>query len=368
VTTEVRLQRWVGTGATLICLGVVPAFGYGTIPSPDVVPVIRMQVIVTASPLDDFVRNIGGDKVQVSTLAPAVPRPKGEDLSPGQVAELNNARLFVSGLGSGYWRADLSESVTNPDLIVVYVPTNPSKADVVNPPVIQGIFPDGFTWKLTRDKKWLEVEGVSFSVPALDIQSRTCPGEICRVWKAIKVQMADSGGAYQASNSNVWLDLLLARRQVEAITVALVQADPDNIDFYTRNSASYVEQLDALAEKMESLTATFGNKDFMSLDPQWACFADRFGMTLSTVIEVGSGSEINRTQIAGIVDNLRRLEGKVLFVGPQVSQEIAETIAAESGGKVVFVDEGRRRKSDEANGYLATVSYNMDRIATAMSN
>ncbi len=79
-----------------------------------------MKVAVSIPPLADFVREVGGERVEVELLVPPGADPHTYEIRPAQMRFLAEARLlFVVGLGLEWWLEDVVSASGNPELEVV---------------------------------------------------------------------------------------------------------------------------------------------------------------------------------------------------------------------------------------------------------
>ncbi|MGY4706468.1 metal ABC transporter substrate-binding protein [Candidatus Bipolaricaulota sp. J31] len=80
----------------------------------------ELKVAVSIPPLADFVRGVGGDRVEVGLLVPPGADPHTYELQPSQMRFLAEARLLVVvGLGFEWWLEDVVSAAGNPRLEVV---------------------------------------------------------------------------------------------------------------------------------------------------------------------------------------------------------------------------------------------------------
>src|SRR4030042_5020958 len=80
----------------------------------------KLKVVATIFPLADFVRNVGGDNVEVTTLMSAGASPHPWEPLPSQVKTIAAARLIViNGAGLEFWLEKVVRAAASPDLVVV---------------------------------------------------------------------------------------------------------------------------------------------------------------------------------------------------------------------------------------------------------
>ena len=84
------------------------------------------------------------------------------------------------------------------------------------------------------------------------------------------------------------------------------------------------------------------------------------------VIEEAPGREPNPRDIARMVKELRIFKTRIVFAEPQFNPKIAEAIAKETGGKVLFLDPIGAPGNSEKNGYIRLMRYNLFQMERVM--
>jgi zinc transport system substrate-binding protein len=270
----------------------------------------KLKVVATIFPLADFVKNVAGDKVEVVTLLSGGASPHTYDLTPNDVKAVADAGLLVmNGAGLDFW-VEKVEAASRSDL-----------------PVIDT--------SLT-----LQMEG------------------------ALLAGDADDEGGY---NPHFWLDPVLAQRQVEAITSALIMVDPDNKAFYLENASDYIAELRSLDEEIKGVTDKFSSRQFITSHPSWVYFAQRYGLYQAAVIEEAPGKEDTSAEyIAQVIDTARSLDIKVIFAELQFSTKSADTIAHDTGAQVLLLDSIGGSDVAGRDSYIAMMRYNVGKMGEVM--
>ena len=273
----------------------------------------KVSVVVSIVPLADFAQQVGGEHVTVTTLVPPGASPHTYELTPAQVRQVAEADVLVLiGLGFEFWAEDLIQSAANPDLIVVHTS-----------------------------------EGIEIIEDEPEHASRI-------THHASRV----------SGNPHIWLDPQNAIVQVKHIRDALIQADPAHRAAYEANAEAYIRQLEALDEEIAARVATWSQKEFIAFHPAWVYFARRYGLTQAAVIERTPGREPSPAELAEIIETARRIGAKAIFAEPQFSPKAAETIAAESGAQVLFLNPLGGEKGPAP--YLEMMRYNVAQMERAL--
>ena len=134
---------------------------------------------------------------------------------------------------------------------------------------------------------------------------------------------------------HVWTSPELVKTMSQTIYETLVELDPSHEAEYSANLQLFIQDIDALqAQIKESLTGLKSNK-FMVFHPSWGYFAQEFGLE-QIAIEVG-GQEPSAQELAGLIDQAKADNIKVVFAQPEFNTKSAEVIANEIGGKVLLI-------------------------------
>ena len=268
----------------------------------------KVKVAVSIAPLADLARQVGGEHVAVTTLVPPAASPHTYEPTPAQVREVAEANvLALIGLGFEFWAEDMIESAANPDLIVVHTS--------------EGI-------EVIHDEH--EHEG------------------------------------YDLGNPHVWLDPRNAMVQVRHLRDALIEADPAHQAGYEANAEAYLAQLEALDEEIAAQVATWSHREFIAFHPAWVYFAQRYGLMQAAVVERSPGKEPSPAELAEIIEIARRIGARAIFAEPQFSPKAVETIAAESGAQVLFLNP--LGGADGPTSYLEMMRYNVAQMEKALKN
>src|SRR2546426_698661 len=199
----------------------------------------KVRVVATLTDLADFAREIGGNRVEVFSLATGIEDTHGVPMKPSFVPALNRADLvLLVGFGCEHaFLPALLEASKNPRIQYGH----PGYIDCA-----QGIVP-------------------------LEVPKSTDHSE---------------GDVHPYGNPHYMLDPVLAKNAIQNIYNALVTAAPQYRGDFTRTRDAYLKKLDAkIAEWEEALKPLHGLK-FVSYHNHWPYFAERFGLTYFGTIEL----------------------------------------------------------------------------------
>lgn len=177
------------------------------------------------------------------------------------------------------------------------------------------------------------------------------------------IELTNAGGGI---DPHVWLDPVLAKRQVENIKAALMEADPKNADWYSKNAGAYVAQLDGLDAFVKSELAECKQSDFIAFHDAFSRFAARYGLTQHAIEGMTPEGEVLPQRIEQIVGLAKQLGIKVIYSEDLVDSRLADMIAGElPGGKVLVLSpvEGINKSEQAAGvGHIEKMKENVEHL------
>jgi len=135
---------------------------------------------------------------------------------------------------------------------------------------------------------------------------------------------------------HVWLDPLLAKKQVENIRDGFVSIDPTNKDTYNSNARSFLAELDELDKTIRDQLESCKKKDFISFHNSFSYFAKRYGLTQHSISESGPDAEVTPGRLAEIINVAKDLGINVIYSEELMDPRYALVISQEiPNGKVL---------------------------------
>jgi zinc transport system substrate-binding protein len=261
----------------------------------------KLEVVVSFYPIYDFTRNIGGERIDISTLIPFNVEPHDWEPSPGDVAKLNMADLFIyNGKSLEAWAENFIRSSNNKNLKVI------------------------------------------------DLS------------KAINMESQDP---------HIWLDPMLVKLQIKVIRDELIALDPKNKSYYEKNYIEYAKKLDTLDKEIRETISRCRKREFVVLHAAFSYFAKRYGLTQISITGISPESEPSLKDIVDITKFIKDHKIKYIFAEPLVSLKLADSIAKETGAKVLILDpvEGLSKKdSDIGKDYISKMKENLENLKLAL--
>lgn len=157
-------------------------------------------------------------------------------------------------------------------------------------------------------------------------------------------------------NPHVWLSITNAIQEVKNISKKLGEVDPKHKEQYDVNAKKYIEQLELEKEKMHDELKDIKYKNIVTFHEAFPYFAEEFGLNIVGVVEREPGSQPSAKELKETIENIKKLNVKAIFVEPQYSPKVAETISKETGIKVYILDP------------IVTGDMNIDEYTTVMDS
>jgi zinc/manganese transport system substrate-binding protein len=245
-------------------------------------PAARIKAVATISILGDLVRNVGGDRVAVTTLV----GPNGDahvySPTPGDAKELATANVvFVNGLGLEGWMTRLvTASGTKAPMIVVSTGVTPRR------------MPD--------DDK---------------------PGRM-------------------ATDPHAWQSVADAKIYVANIRDGLAAADPAGKAIYAANAQAYLGKLDELEQEIATAIAAIPaeRRKIITTHDAFGYFGAAYGMSFIAPEGLSTEAEPSAKDVARIIRQIKKQKIPAVFLenvaDPRLMAQIARETGAALGGKL----------------------------------
>jgi zinc transport system substrate-binding protein len=280
----------------------------------------KFDVIASFYPMAFLADRIGGDHVHVTSLTSPGQEPHDLELSPRQIASLqdSDAVLYLRNL-------------------------QPSVDDAVaQSPVKTKIDAASLT---TLEEHGNEVGG---HAAAHD----THEGE-------------ESGG----KDPHIWLDPVRYAQVAEGVGKAFEKADPKHAADYRKNTAALVKQLTDLDRQFKSGLAHTGTKVFITTHAAFGYLAERYGLTEEAINGLDPESEPSAARVKDL-ETMAKADGvSTVFYETLVSDKTAKTIAHDAGLKTDVLDpiEGITAKS-RGKDYFSVQEANLKALQQALGS
>src|SRR3990170_6173370 len=263
-----------------LTVAIISLFINSTVITAYASPPQKIKVVTTLNILEDFVRNIGGERVEVRSLLSGLESEHTYTPKPSDIIIVKEAQVLVEvGLGLEVWTKSLVKNASNSKLVTVTT---------------------------------------SSGVPLLR-------GE----------ETDHHGHDSHQGNPHIWLDPERAKSMIRHITDALSKIDPEGRKYYLSNQGEYFIKIDRMRKDIEKKLSTVKNRRIITHHPAWPYFAQRFNLQIVDNIQIQVGTEPSARHIADLIRKIKAENIKALVSEPQLNPKVPKAIADETKVKIV---------------------------------
>ncbi len=136
-------------------------------------------------------------------------------------------------------------------------------------------------------------------------------------------------------NPHLWTDPTYAAKYAGVVKDTMVEADPANADYYTRNHTAFLAKVTALSEALRTDQATIpaGGKQLLTYHDAYAYFAKTYDWQVVGAVQPSNFEDPQPQEIARIIDQVRERKVPVIFGSEVFPSKVLEQIAAETGAR-----------------------------------
>ncbi len=357
----------------------------------------RPRVVASTSLVGDWVRQVAGDRVELTILAGPNASPHHIDLTPSQVQALNQADLIVSiGNGLEPW---LERAIAGSDTQATYfelseglplLARSTSPDDWIARPgmAVAGELPACCAAKYTTIVPQEAVTlAMNESAPAVALAETTaCSGCDAPVQMAGGVnEEADDHHDHAAHDTHagchdhgdldphVWMDVSLARSMVVSLTDALVAIDPANEAAYDAGQEAYLTELYQLDQWIFRYCQEIPDEQrrLLTQHENMRYFAHRYGFALAgSLLGSLSTGEAGPSPFAvnRLLKRIQVQDIRAVFCENIASNKLASQIAREAdlGDPHVLITGALTEPGTEGETYVGMMRYNTRTIVNAL--
>jgi len=271
----------------------------------------KLKVVVSFYPIFEFVKMIGGDRVQASSLIPVGVEPHDYEPTVQQIQNAQSANMLIYN-GAGF----------------------------------EGSWINKIKTKYLVDTS----QGLNFG----------------------NNSDADIKDARGGINPHIWLDPILAKYQVEKIRDALIKVDPKNTAYYNENANKLFTNLDSLDASIKSAFSSCKKKDFIAFHNAFIYFAKRYGLNQHSIQGTSptGGVEVTAQRLQEVIQLAHRLGINTIYSEELLDNRSANVIAQEiPNGKVLVLSpiEGvNKQEEKESIGYFDKMNQNIANLKVGL--
>jgi len=169
-------------------------------------------------------------------------------------------------------------------------------------------------------------------------------------------------------NPHMWFDPALARGYVGKIRDSLILVDPQGKDFYTLSAEKYSLELLDLEVQLKAKVASIpvDRRKLVTSHDAFPYFANAFGFEIVGFAQPEPGKPPSAGELAALVEKVRAARAPAIFSEAGGSSGLAETVAKETGAKVVTDLPTDSLLDKPADSYVGLMGVVVDKILAAL--
>lgn len=264
----------------------------------------KIKVVATLFPQYDFVRQVAGDRAEVSMLLNPGVDSHSFDPSPADIVKVSQADMFVyTGQAIETWTAKVLQSADTDNMYI------------------------------------------------LDVSDR------------IEIDLDAEGH----EDPHIWTSPVNAVIMVENIEKALCSVDSENAEYYQNNARMYIEQLRQLDESFRNVVNSASRQEIV-FGSRFAMhyFVQEYGLTYYAAFDSCSAhTEPSTKAVSDLIAKMKEDKIPAVYYAELEEPKIAKTIADETGSEMLLFHSCHNVSKDEFDAgvtYLELMQKNVENL------
>jgi zinc/manganese transport system substrate-binding protein len=279
----------------------------------------KLNVVATTPDFAAIAREIGGDQIELVTLARPTEDPHFVDAKPSFISKLNRADVLLEGgaeLEIGWLPALLDQS---------------------------------------RNEK-LAAGAPGHVLCSQGVQLLEVPATLDR----------SKGDIHAAGNPHYVVDPVNAKIVAQNIAAAFALNDAKNAGVFQANLKKFAATLDARLGEWQAKLAPFKGASVVAYHNSWLYFGSRFGLKIDMFLEPKPGIPPTPAHLVEIIAKMKMQNARVIIVDPYLNRKTAEKVARDTGATVLDVAQFPGGIKGTEGGYVQLMDQLVSSLAKAL--
>ena len=309
----IRVRGWASVAVVAVLLGLMPVLTPASVRAA-----AKVRVVTTVPDLKSLTEAVGGDLVDVESLARGTQNLHEAEVRPSMMLKLRRADVLIeNGLELDAWAEVAVQGANNPKI----VRGAPGRIEVAR------------------------------NVPVLEVPTT-------RVDRSM-------GDVHPQGNPHFSLDPGLAAILTQNIAEGLARVAPDHRAAFEQNRAAFLARVDAEMARWTKTMEPLKGARVVVYHPDFIYFLQRFGLVQAGTVEDRPGIPPSPGHIAELIRRMKDEHVKAVLAAPWNDQKLAARVAEEAGARmVVYASAVGSVKG--ADTWLGAIDYNVRAIADAL--
>lgn len=298
----------------------------------------KLKVAATLFPYYDFVRQVGGDQVELSLVIPAGMDSHSFEPTPKDIRIMQEADVIIANGGAmEHWVDQVVDSFDREDQTVVIMMDH---VDAVEEEIVEGMEHSDEGHGHVHVHEDGEEDG----------------------------HLEEDESQYEIEyDEHIWTSPVNAMRMVDVIAETLTERDPDHGAMYQAGAAAYLEELERLDKEFREVRDSAVH-DMIVMGDKFPLryFADTYGLRYRAAFSgCSSDTEPSARTIAYLIDKVKEEGLPVIYYLELSSHRVAEIIGEETGAVPLLFHSCHnvtRRQFEEGVTYLELMEQNVKNL------
>lgn len=272
----------------------------------------KLKVVATFSILADFVKAVGGDRVEVKALVGPNSDAHVYQPAPSDARTLADAKVvFVNGLGFEGWINRL-------------------------------------------------------------VKASGTKAAMATATKGIKPRKSDDDHGHGDADPHAWQSVANAKIYAANVRDALIAADPAGKSAYEANATAYLAKLDALDAEVKTAVAAIpaDRRRIITTHDAFGYFGVAYGVAFIAPQGVSTESEVSAKDVAKIITQIKKEKIPAVFLENVTDERLLKRIGEESGARIggTLYSDALTDEKGSAPTYLDMMRHNVKQLASALTS
>lgn len=269
-------------------------------------PSEKVKIVASFYPLAEFAKQIGGENVNVEMITPNGIEPHDFEPTPKDILKIQSSDIFIfNGMGFDSWAEKVAK--------------------------------DG-----VRTINVTEFLNAQYKKKILD---------------------------NKIDDPHIWLDPVLVKEIVSIILEELKQIGPERSATYDYNAEIYTQKLSEIDEAYKKRLVNCEIRDAVASHNAFHYIEDRYNINITSISGTSPEQEPSILELIEIAKLIKEKNIMYVFSEPLVAPKLAETIAKETGSKLLVlnpIESLTVEDSDNNKDYVSIMYDNLNNLRTAL--
>lgn len=168
---------------------------------------------------------------------------------------------------------------------------------------------------------------------------------------------------------HVWLDPVLAKKEIETISHAIIKKDPKHRNYYEKNTQQLLKELNVLNQEFEQLAETAKQKTFVTQHAAFGYLANQYHFTEISIVGLNDEQEPSPKQLAEVEQQMKEKDLHYIYVEEGISDKLAKTLQESTHATLLHLnplESVSQKEIDNGATYISLMRENLNALKQSM--